>query len=132
MPIIYNVTIEPAEGENRFQVTWYNPENNSRDCFSQAAEITPGKTRKLWQKKKNQLEIGEKLFRFLDGDARHFVGALNQAHHQGEYLQIYLRTCRQIADWPFELLAKDNTFLLPRRLHLVRRVKTDSKSCLKK
>jgi hypothetical protein len=39
MPIIYNVTIEPAETENRFSITWHNPDKNSKDCFTQESKI---------------------------------------------------------------------------------------------
>jgi len=120
MPVIYKVMIDPVEKENSFQVTWHNVETNARDCFSQEAEITPEETRKLWQKSENQAIIGEKLFRFLDGDSRHLARALNEANRQGEVLQVYLWTCKETADWPFELLADGGTFLLPGKLHLVR------------
>jgi len=58
----------------------------------------------------------------LDGDARHLQRALDEAAQEGESLQLYLRACQEVADLPFELLAQDSTFLLPNRLHLVRRV----------
>jgi hypothetical protein len=120
MPVIYNVTIKPAGKENLYQVIWHNVETNAQDCFSWEAEITPEETARLWQKPENQATIGEKLFRFLDGDARHLARALQEANLQGESLQVYLWTCKQTADWPFELLARQGTFLLPRELHLVR------------
>ncbi len=120
MPVIYNVTIKPDKKENFFQVTWHNVETDSQDCFSREAEITPEDTGWQWQNTENQVALGEKLFRFLDGDARHLARALNDANLQGEALQVYLRTCKETADWPFELLARQGKFLLPRELHLVR------------
>ena len=119
---IYNVTIKPMENENGFRITWYNVESNTVDSFEQVTDISPEETQRQWHHPEHQLDIGEKLFRFLDGDARHFLRALNEAHEQGESLQVHLLPCQQTADWPFELLAHDGTFLLPHRLHLVRYV----------
>jgi hypothetical protein len=120
MPIIYNLTIKPLEEEKRFQVTWHNVEANSQDSFTGAVDITPKETQLLWLQPEYQLDIGQKLFRFLDGDSRHFMRALEQANQKAEPLQVYLFTCHKTADWPFELLARGDTFLLPHRLHLVR------------
>lgn len=121
MAIIYEVTIEPGE-EDRFPITWLNVEANTEDSFSQAAEITVEETESLWEQPEYQLSIGEKLFRFLDGDARHLQRALDEANKQGESLSLHLRACQQTADWPFELLAHEGKFLVPYELHLVRRV----------
>jgi hypothetical protein len=122
MPIIYEVTIAPAGIENHYIITWFNPDTNTRDSFDTQAELSPEETGRLWQKLLQQLPIGQKLFHFLDGDARHFKRALDEAYKRAESLQIYLRTCPGTADWPFELLAEDNGFLLPSRVHLVRTV----------
>jgi tetratricopeptide (TPR) repeat protein len=127
MAIIYKVTIEQAEKEagkeNRFRITWYSIEANTEDFFEQSArEIIQDETWRLWQNPLNQLNIGRKLFHFLDGDSRHLQRALEEASQQGESLHLHLYTCSQAADWPFELLAQQDTFLLPYRLHLVRRV----------
>jgi hypothetical protein len=120
MPIIYNVTIESTEKENCFQVTWHNVEAGVQDGFIGEIDITPKETQFLWQEPGYQMAIGQKLSRFLDGDSRHFLRALDRANREGEPLLVYLSTCNKTADWPFELLALDNTFLLPSRLHLVR------------
>ncbi len=122
MPILYNVTIHTAEKENRFLVTWHNPETNTEDSFEREAEITPEESGDLWRDPRLQLPIGQKLFRFLDGDDRCFQDLLRQAHRRAESIHIRLSTCRETADWPFELLAQDNEFLLPNRLHLDRYV----------
>jgi tetratricopeptide (TPR) repeat protein len=122
MSIIYDVIIETTKKKNRFHITWHNLKTSKVDSFEQESEITREESQRLWQWPRCQLPIGEKLFRFLDGDNRHFQQGLDQAKHLGEPLQIHLRACKQTADWPFELLAKDNTFLLPQGLHLVRTV----------
>jgi tetratricopeptide (TPR) repeat protein len=127
MAIIYKVTIEQAEKEagkeDRFRITWHNIEANTEDFFEQSAgEIMQDETWRVWQNPLNQLNIGRKLFRFLDGDSRHLQRALDEASRQGESLHLHLYTCNQAADWPFELLAQEDIFLLPYRLHLVRRV----------
>ncbi len=70
----------------------------------------------------HQLSIGNRLFRFLDGEGRHLQRALEQAAKQGEPLLLHLRACQVLADLPFELLALDSNFLLPGRIHLIRRV----------
>ncbi len=122
MPVIYNVTIEPTEKENCFHIVWHNTETNTIDSFDQSAEITPEEIHQLWHLAHHQLPIGEKLFRFLDGDDHHFQQVLDKANQQVESLQVNLRTCQQTDNWPFELLAENSTFLLPQRLHLVRYV----------
>jgi len=127
MAIIYKVTVEQAEKEagkeNLFRINWYNVEANREDFFEQSAgEIMQDETWRLWQNPLNQLNIGRKLFRFLDGDSRHLQRALEEANQQGESLHLHLHTCIQVADWPFELLAHEDTFLLPHRLHLVHRI----------
>jgi tetratricopeptide (TPR) repeat protein len=122
MLAIYKVILEPEGKEKLFRVTWHNLENNSQYCSIRESEITPEEIKWLWQIPLYQLEIGQKLFRFLDGDAHHFQQALNRANLQGEILQVYLRTCKQTSDWPFELLATDRAFLLPKQVHLVRYV----------
>ncbi len=122
MTIIYKVTVNALEKENRFHITWHQVETDVADTFEQSMEIKPGEMQRLWRKPQYRLDMGQKLFRFLDGDARHFKRALDHAFKQAESLQIHLRTCTDTADWPFELLAQEDSFLLPYRLHLVRNV----------
>jgi tetratricopeptide (TPR) repeat protein len=122
MPVIYEVTITPAGIENHYTITWFNPDTNTRDSFDSRAELSPEETGRMWEKLPQQLPIGQKLFRFLDGDARHFKRALEDASRWGESLLVHLRSCKQTSDWPFELLAQEDSFLLPYRLHLVRNV----------
>jgi len=123
MPIIYNVTVNPTEEDSRFLIRWRNENAGTEDCFeTSAAEMIPGDIRTLWLQPQHQMDIGQRLFHFLDGDARHFQRALNEANRAGELLQLHLVACNQVSNWPFELLAREGSFLLPLRLHLVRRV----------
>ncbi len=123
MAIIYKVTIDPAEKENRYHITWHHMETSTEDSFEQsAADIKLDERKRLWQELRYRLDMGQKLFHFLDGDARHFKRALEDASRRGESLLVHLRSCKQTSDWPFELLAQEDSFLLPNRLHLVRNV----------
>ena len=122
MSIIYNVSIKPAKEQNSFHITWHNKDTQATNSFYRESEITLEESQRLWQWPRYQMSIGEKLFRFLDGDNHYFQQALDQANRLGEKLQIHLRTCKQTSDWPFELLAHNNTFLLHHRVHLVRTV----------
>jgi hypothetical protein len=119
---MYNVTINDTEKENCFQVTWHNTKTNTKDSFDREVEITPKEAKELWQNPRHQMPIGQKLFRFLDGDDCYFQDLLQKAHRRDESFHIHLQTNRETADWPFELLAHDNKFLLPHRLHLDRYV----------
>ncbi len=120
MPVIYNVTIEATQEETVFHIIWDNVLTKTRDWFSQKTPITAEEALHLWQEPNDQKTIGEKLFRFLDGDSRHFKRALTQAHQQGQTLQVYLRTCPLTSDWPFELVADEGEFLLRQKMHLIR------------
>ncbi|MCP4155973.1 MAG: tetratricopeptide repeat protein [bacterium] len=124
MSLIYNITIKPTAKENSpedFSVTWHEEETGKTSTIESTPEITTEETEWLWRLSKFQLTIGQKLYRFLEGDTQNFQRALEKAKRKNEDLQLHLSTCKQIADWPFELLAKDGTYLLNQRLHLVRK-----------
>ena len=117
------VTVSPTGQEDRFQVTWYDVEAESEDSFEQpAGEITAREVESSWEHPAHQTGVGELLFRFLDGDARHLKRALDKAGRRGGALRLHLLTCPAAADWPFELLARKGEFLLQRRIHLIRYV----------
>ena len=123
MPTTFEIQIQPAANQTGYQITWHHPATNQQDHFVQTGHFpTPDEITRLWLEPKHQLEIGQKLFRFLDGDARHFARALDAATQQAEILTLHLRACSEVADWPFELLARDHRFLLPAGVNLVRRV----------
>lgn len=118
--ISYRVTIVPVEKENAFVISWLNMNTNTEDSFVQTHGIKTEDVEPLWKNQRYSLEIGRKLYRFLDGDTRHLERALEEAARQGESLLLLLSPCPEIADWPFELLSRESSFLLPQRLHLVR------------
>jgi tetratricopeptide (TPR) repeat protein len=123
MAIIYNITIESAgkDKENLFHITWQKKGTKQKNGFDQKAkDITKEEVERLWQQPKHQFTIGNKLFRFLDGNNGYLQQALEEAIRKGEPLQLNLCPCNQVADWPFELLARGGTFLLPQQVHLVR------------
>jgi tetratricopeptide (TPR) repeat protein len=120
MPTRYKVTVNTTTKKNVFHIVWKNIETREEKSFNQPAEINQEEYKKLWQYPEHQLSIGRKLFVFLNGDHRFFQLALNEAAGKGESLIIYLCTCEEITDWPFELLAQSHSFLLPHELHLIR------------
>jgi tetratricopeptide (TPR) repeat protein len=121
--IAYKVTITRAKKEGEFHINWLDLETNEQDSFDQpVSDITSGEMEWLWKDRRNQPRIGNKLFQFLDGSNHLLQGALKKASNHGESLQIYLDTCSKTANWPFELLAENNSFLLPNRIHLIRGV----------
>jgi tetratricopeptide (TPR) repeat protein len=121
--ISYRVTITPTGKENLFEICWFDLTKSTEDCFVQAGPdfVAPGIDR-WWQNQEGALNIGRELFKFLDGNARHFQRVLAEANGQGKPLYLQLKTSDQTADWSFELLVQGETFLLPQGLHLVRRM----------
>lgn len=119
MPLIYDVKIEPKEG-NLFHITW-NPASREApiDFFNRIDQTLPP----CWEKLEHQEVVGEALFDFLDGKDHLFRQALQQALKEEEpILQLNLSTCHKTADWPFELVTMDGEFLVLKKLYLVRRV----------
>lgn len=48
MPIVYQVTVSPAEKENLFHITWYNEQTRKENSFKQsAADITEEEIERL-------------------------------------------------------------------------------------
>ncbi|MCP4153721.1 MAG: CHAT domain-containing protein, partial [bacterium] len=120
MSVIYNVTVKPTKKTGRYHITWHHKETGEVNTFEREAEITPEEYQMEWMWPQSQLSIGEKLYRFLDGETHSFQQALDRANRQGKKLQLHLRTCKETTDWPFELLAKDGSYLLLQQIHLVR------------
>jgi len=122
MAVAYKVIIAGAE-DNRFQITWVNEQTGQTDSFLQESpRITPDDLNKLRYDPGFGLEMGRKLFRFLDGNSRHLERALDEAAQYEENPVLFLEDCKDVFHWPFELLAKENNYLLPYRLHMVRRL----------
>ncbi|HLP48578.1 MAG TPA: CHAT domain-containing protein, partial [Candidatus Kapabacteria bacterium] len=118
--IIYYVTVDKTGKENICQVTWANKENIIHSFEQSTSGIAPEEMEWMWKDRRNQLKTGEKLFHFLDGHDHHLQQALKEAINHSENLQIHLTTCRETANWPFEILAQKGSFLLPKHVHLVR------------
>ncbi len=123
MATIYDVQIQSNNQPDTYRITWKNIQQQSQDYFDQTDHLlSEAEASRQWQMPEYQRHIGRKLFHFLDGDGRHLTRALLEAAQQGESLILHLRACEQVRDWPFEILADDHHFLLPEKLHLIRRV----------
>lgn len=66
-------------------------------------------------------QIGKRLFSFLNGDRQTLIRALEEADNYSECLQLILRGEGTASNLPFELLYHSD-FLVPSRIHLIRRV----------
>ena len=76
----------------------------------------------IWKKSDDlSQKIGKALFDILDGDERTLKRALKEADEQGETLQLYVGSGVLASKLPFELLY-DGIYLVPSRIHLVRKV----------
>jgi hypothetical protein len=73
-------------------------------------------------------QIGEQLFTLLNGDRQTLLRALKEANEYDETLQLIVKAEGPASNLPFELL-HHNDFLVPSRIHLIRRV---SDRCSKK
>jgi len=123
MPIHYEVKIDRNADQKTYHIRWRNLAAQTENAFAQADYgLTREEAERLWLKPEYHHALGQKLFRFLDGDGRHLQRSLDEAAKLSEPLTLQLRAAKEIADWPFELLAQDGAFLLPSRLHLLRQV----------
>lgn len=127
MALNYEVRIDPTSDQQTYRITWLNIPTQTQDTFAQSDHaLTREEVERLWLKPEYHHVLGQKLFRFLDGGAagatRHLQRSLDEAAKLSEPLTLQLRAAKEIADWPFELLAQDGAFLLPSRLHLLRQV----------
>jgi tetratricopeptide (TPR) repeat protein len=123
-----DINIRSLETDNQFEVTWEHKASYDRESFEESAagvlEYLKDEMEDMWQHSlENRLELGRRLFNFLDGPNRLLEIALDKADKYGKTLLLNLRKLDGCEDWPFELLAKDNVFLLPQqKVHLVRRL----------
>lgn len=121
MNTVYRVTVEAAKKKDLFTVTWQNTGTNTSETVeTSASHIAPGEVERFREKPHLYMEIGRKLFGFLDTKKHLLQNALDEASRGGGPLTLLLCPHDPTADWPFELLARDNSFLLPHGLHLVR------------
>ncbi len=66
-------------------------------------------------------QIGKQLFDILNGDRQTLVIAIKEAEYYGGKLQLILKAESTVSYLPFELLYH-NDFLVPSKMHLIRRV----------
>ena len=66
-------------------------------------------------------QIGERLFTILNSDRQTLLRALNEAEGYSETLQLIVKAEGPASNLPFELLYH-TIFLVPSRIHLIRRV----------
>ncbi|HLN18957.1 MAG TPA: hypothetical protein VK255_02185, partial [Patescibacteria group bacterium] len=116
----YRVEIEEKVEMGSFLVKWTDFEKKTEEIFdASSAEIADGDLI-LKKKTEYQLLFGRKLFQFLDGTSRFFSKILEEAS-KGSYTPIiYLVSCRKTENWPFELLAYNEVFIVLKNVHLVR------------
>ncbi|MCX6581535.1 MAG: tetratricopeptide repeat protein [Candidatus Aminicenantes bacterium] len=115
----YKITVEPADKAEQFRITWLDIEKGTRQTFQQSLPVKP-EDLTSWHEARRALEVGAKLYRFMDGDCRCLATALTEAARRNEIPVLYICTCKESADWPFECLAQGEKFLAPTDLHLVR------------
>jgi len=121
MALVFKVTVQAVDKPGCYSITWEDKQTRSRETFRQTAtDLTEEELTRLWYECPYQMAIGQKLFRFLDGDRHFFEQALSKARKQAADLILQLVTGPETDNWPFELLADDKGFLLLDRLHLVR------------
>ena len=97
MSLLYDIRIDPSEQAGHFKVTWRDVERESVDSFQQShcfvqssSEIMPEEMEWMWKDRRNQLRIGEKLFRFLNGKDGRLQQALQEAENRAQPLQVNL------------------------------------------
>ncbi|MCP4146308.1 MAG: tetratricopeptide repeat protein [bacterium] len=122
MPVSYLVSIKNAKSKNQFTITWLNVHSNSKNSFQSPAPDL------AFDNSSYSLATGAKLFDFLNGKKQLFNKALDEALTSPDPLTINLSTTSSCRDWPFELIAADNTFLCPANLHLIRKVTPKGKA----
>ncbi len=116
----YQVSITKQPDTGRFRVNWLDMEKRTENFFEVSApQITEGRL-KSWKKPEYRLATGRGLFDFLDGSSRYFSNLLDEAADENRYPLVYLTAGRETEDWPFELIARGDQFLVPKAVHLVR------------
>ncbi|MDQ1354660.1 MAG: hypothetical protein QG657_4969, partial [Acidobacteriota bacterium] len=121
MALIFKVNVETAGKDGCYRITWQDKQTDKQEFFnSSAADLSQDELEHLWFRKEFQFSIGEKLFRFLDGDRRFLEQAVSEGQAKDERVILQLYLYRETANWPFELLANEKGFLLVNRVHLVR------------
>lgn len=117
---------EDNENEkNKSTITWSTQYDTKKQTHLSSDEIQHLENLikdPIWKKSDDlSQKIGKTLFDILDGDERTLKRALKEADEQGETLQLYVKSGYLASKLPFELLY-DSIYLVPSRIHLVRKV----------
>jgi hypothetical protein len=127
MPIVYQAKFHYTEKKEKevFALTRTLPDGTQDTSPVNLDEIhqLEDQTRDFKWNKSPVLsrQIGEHLFTLLNGDRQTLLRALKEADEYGETLQLILKAEGPASNLPFELIYH-NDFLVPSRIHLIRRV----------
>jgi tetratricopeptide (TPR) repeat protein len=116
----FQVNITKPGGSASFRVSWLDMEKQADTSFEIPASRVMEERLKSWKKPGKRLAAGQELFKFLDGSQGYFTGLLEKAGGVNRIPLVYINACRETEDWPFELAARGDRFLVPRAVHLVR------------
>ena len=99
MPVIYEARIDSTDNPKSYRIHWHNLAAQSQDAFTQFDQApTSDEVQRLWLKPAYHHSLGQKLFRFLDGDARQLQRAIDDA------MQAWRAFVRQLCDSRFTTL----------------------------
>jgi tetratricopeptide (TPR) repeat protein len=116
----YQVNITKPDSAASFRVSWQDMEKQVDTSFEVPASPAVKERLKSWRKPMNRLAAGQELFKLLDGSQGYFTGLLEKAGRENRIPLVYIKACRDTEDWPFELAAQGDRFLVPKAVHLVR------------
>ncbi|HID20183.1 MAG TPA: CHAT domain-containing protein, partial [Methanophagales archaeon] len=125
MPVTYQAEFQYKKEKEVFALTRTLPDGTQDTTPLNIDEIhqLEDRTRDFKWNKSPVLsrQIGKYLFSLLNGDRQTLLRALKEADEYGETLQLILKAEGPALSLPFELLHHKD-FLVPSRIHLIRRV----------
>jgi len=125
MPITYQAEFHYTKGKEELSLTRTLPDGTQDTSPVNLDEIhqLEDQTRDFkWNKSPDlSRQIGKHLFTILNGDMQTLLRALKEADDYGEHLQLILKAEGPASNLPFELIYHTD-FLVPSRIHLIRRV----------
>ena len=127
MPIVYQAKFHYTQkkGKEELSLTRTLPDGTQDTSLVNLDAIhqLEDKTRDFdWNKSLDlSKQIGKQLFTLLKDDSQTLLGALKEADEYDETLQLIVKAEGPASNLPFELIYHNN-FLVPSRIHLIRRV----------
>ena len=115
----FQVNITKPGGSASFRVSWLDMEKQADTSFEVPASRVMEERLKSWKKPGKRLAAGQELFKFLDGGQGYFTSLLEKAGGVNRIPLVYINACRETEDWPFELAARGDRFLVTWAVHLV-------------